>query len=247
MAEDDRLERTKNTLVVDIGGTHVKVCVTGQKAKRKMGSGPTLTPERMVEGVRRMASGWKWDRVSIGYPGLVCHDRPLTEPVNLGEGWVGFDYEAGFGKPVRMMNDAAMQALGSYKGGRMLFIGLGTGLGSAMIVDGHIQPLELGHLPFKMGRTFEDYVGQRGLARLGKKKWRKAVREVVPRLQKAMTADYVVVGGGGVELMKGDPPPGVLRGNNADAFKGGFLMWERAGTAGARRRPASRRARTRAG
>jgi len=214
-----------NTLVIDIGGSHVKCLASGESKPRRIRSGRKLTPRAMVDRVCEAAAGWSWDRVAIGYPGVVCHDRTVTEPANLGKGWVGFDYEAAFGKPVRMINDASMQALGSYQGGRMLFLGLGTGLGSAMIVDGEIQPLELAHLPYKKGRTFEDYVGRRGLERLGKKRWRRAVLDVVERLQLAMLPDYTVLGGGEVELL-GPLPAGVRRGSNDLAFRGGFLLWE---------------------
>src|SRR5438034_6530301 len=164
-------------LVVDVGGTRVKVLATGEKAPREFASGPTLTAEQMVARVRTAAAGWKYDAVSIGYPGPVLHGRPVAEPHNLGPGWVGFDYRTAFGCPVKLVNDAAMQALGSYKGGKMLFLGLGTGLGSAMIVDGIVEPMELAHLPYKRG-TYEDYVGQRGLEKRGKKKWRRDVADV---------------------------------------------------------------------
>jgi len=214
------------TLVIDIGGSHVKLLASGESERRRMDSSPDLSPGAMVGGVCKLAEDWLWERVSIGYPGVVCHDRPLTEPAHLGDGWVGFDYPGAFGKPVRMLNDAAMQALGSYRGGRMLFLGLGTGLGSAMIVDGDVQPLELGHLPYKKGRTFEDYVGKRGLARLGKKRWRSAVDDVVERLQHAMRPDYTVLGGGNVKLLE-ELPEGVERGDNSLAFQGGFLLWDR--------------------
>jgi polyphosphate glucokinase len=156
-----------NTLVVDVGGTHVKILATGRRTARKLESGPALTPERMVAGVRKLAAGWKYDVVSIGYPGPVLHGRPVAEPHNLGRGWVGFDYRAAFERPVKVVNDAAMQALGGYRRGKMLFLGLGTGLGSTLIVDGIVEPMELGHLPYRKG-TYEDYVGLRGLKRLGK-------------------------------------------------------------------------------
>src|SRR5262250_339216 len=163
---------TMNVLVVDVGGTHVKILASGQEERREFPSGPALTAEQMVRGVKELAGDWKYDAVSIGYPGPVLHCRPVSEPHNLGPGWVGFDYEAAFGRPVKVVNDAAMQALGSYKGGKMLFLGLGTGLGSTIIVDGIVEPMELGHLPYE-NATFEDYVGIRGLKRLGKTKWRK--------------------------------------------------------------------------
>src|SRR5437879_4529634 len=170
-----------NLLTIDIGGTHVKVLATGQEQPRKFTSGPTLTPQRMVSSVKRITKDWKYDAVSIGYPGPVLHGRPVAEPHNLGPGWGGFNFEAAFGHRVKLVNDAAMQALGSYKKGKMLFLGLGTGLGSTVIVDGIIEPMELAHLPYKKG-TFEDYVGQRGLEKRGKKKWRRHVADVVERL-----------------------------------------------------------------
>jgi polyphosphate glucokinase len=213
-------------LTVDVGGTHVKILATGRRVHRKMPSGPKLSPREMVEGVRQLARGWAWDRVSIGYPGVVRRNRPVTEPVNLGRGWVRFDYAEAFGKPVRILNDAAMQALGSYRGGTMLFLGLGTGLGSALIVHGEIQPLELGHLPYKKDGSFEDYVGKRGLERLGKKDWRRAVTDVVERLRDAVRPDYTVLGGGEVKLLS-KLPKGVEAGDNRFAFKGGFRLWER--------------------
>src|SRR5947209_13800753 len=181
---------TKKVLVVDVGGTHVKILASGQKEPRKFVSGPTLTAARMVAGVKKLAQGWKYDVVSIGYPGPVLHDRPVTEPHNLGRGWVGFKFRSAFGRPVQIVNDAAMQALGSYKGGKMLFLGLGTGLGTALIVDGVVEPMELGHLPYKKG-TYEDYVGIRGLETYGKKKWRRFVADVVERLIAAIEPDEV--------------------------------------------------------
>jgi len=213
-------------LAIDVGGTHVKVLASGRRTPRKLASGPDLTPRRMVQGVRELARGWDWDRVSIGYPGVVQRNRPVADPVNLGTGWVGFDYRAAFGTPVRMLNDAAMQALGSYRGGRMLFLGLGTGLGSALIVHGQIQPLELGHLPYKAGGSFEDYVGRRGFERLGKKRWKRAVTDVVERLRDAVRPDYTVLGGGEVKLLT-KLPDGVERGDNSYALRGAFLLWQR--------------------
>jgi polyphosphate glucokinase len=213
-------------LVVDVGGTNVKILATGKRVHRKMASGPNLSPREMVEGVRELARGWAWDRVSIGYPGVVKRNQPVAEPVNLGRGWVRFDYEAAFGKPVRILNDAAMQALGSYRGGSMLFLGLGTGLGSALIVNGEIAPLELGHLPYKKDGSFEHYVGKRGLERLGRKRWRRTVTDVIERLQDAFRPDYTVLGGGEVKLLP-RLPKGVEPGDNRFAFKGGFLLWKR--------------------
>jgi polyphosphate glucokinase len=213
-----------NVLAVDVGGTHVKILVTGQTEPRKFESGPNLTAEQMVEGVKELAKDWQYDAVSIGYPGPVLHNRPVAEPHNLGSGWVGFDYEAAFGCPVKIVNDAAMQALGSYQGGKMLFLGLGTGLGTTLIVDGTVQPMELAHLPYKKG-TYEDYVGVRGLKRRGKKKWRELVADVVARLVAALEPDDIVLGGGNVKKLK-ELPSGVRVGDNANAFLGGFRLWE---------------------
>jgi polyphosphate glucokinase len=184
-----------NVLVVDVGGSNIKILATGQKVPRKRPSGPKLTPKAMVAAVKKLAGDWKYDAVSIGYPGLVLRNRPVAEPHNLGRGWVGFDFEAAFKRPVKVVNDAAMQALGSYKRGRMLFLGLGTGLGSTFIVDGVVEPMELGHLPYKK-KTYEDYVGLRGLEKRGKKKWRRDVADVVERLTTALEPDDVVLGGG---------------------------------------------------
>lgn len=212
-------------LAVDVGGTHVKVLTNEQKEARKAASGPKMTAAEMVEAVKGLTADWDYDVVSIGYPGPVVHGRLVTEPKNLGRGWIGFDFAAAFGKPVRIVNDAAMQALGSYEGGRMLFLGLGTGLGSALIVDGKLEPMELAHLPYKKGKTFEDYVGMRGLEKLGKKHWRKEVVAVVEQLRAALEADSVVLGGGNAKLFE-TPPDGVRLGNNANAFLGGFLLWQ---------------------
>src|SRR5213594_2169055 len=211
-------------LVVDVGGTRVKVLATGEKAPREFASGPTLTAEQMVAGVRTAAAGWKYDAVSIGYPGPVLQGRPVAEPHNLGPGWVGFDYRAAFGCPIKIINDAAMQALGGYKGGKMLFLGLGTGLGSTLIVHGIVAPMELAHLPYRNG-TFEDYVGSRGLERYGKKKWRKYVADVVTRLIAALEPEDVVLGGGNVHNLK-ELPPGCREGDEANAFVGGFCLWQ---------------------
>jgi polyphosphate glucokinase len=216
-----------NVLVVDVGGSHVKILATGHDAPRKLVSGPALTAEKMVAGVRKLARGWKYDAVAIGYPGLVLRGRPVVEPHNLAKGWVGFDYRAAFRRPVKIVNDAAMQALGSYKGGAMLFLGLGTGLGSALVVDGIVEAMELGHLSYKKG-TYEDYVGLRGLERRGKKRWRKHVADVVEGLVAALEPDDVVLGGGNVQLLK-EMPPGCRMGSNANAFLGGFRLWEEAG------------------
>jgi polyphosphate glucokinase len=216
-----------NVLVVDVGGSNVKLLATGQSERRKFASGPTLTAEQMVAGVKEHAGDWPYDVVAIGYPGPVLHGRPLAEPHNLAPGWVGFDYQAAFGCPVKVVNDAAMQALGSYKGGKMLFLGLGTGLGSTLIVDGIVQPMELGHLPYRKG-TYEDYVGQRGLERYGKKKWGRHVADVVARLIAALQPDDVVLGGGNVKKLT-PLPPGCRTGENANAFLGGFRLWEGGG------------------
>jgi hypothetical protein len=226
-------------LVIDVGGTHVKVLASGRRKPLKIPSGPTLTPRRMVTAVKRLTEGWRYDAVSIGYPGAVVDGRPVHEPYNLGPGWVGFDFRRAFGKPVKVVNDAAMQALGSYRGGRMLFLGLGTGLGSALVTNGMVEPMELAHLPFKKGRTYEDYVGLGGLERLGKKKWRRAVEDVAVRLKYALQAEDLVLGGGNAKLLKTLPPDARI-GTNANAFIGGFRLWDqeapRALQAGERRR-----------
>src|SRR5881628_945969 len=213
-----------NVLVIDIGGTHVKVLATGQDVYREFDSGPALTPKRMVSVVRKIVADWKYDVVSIGYPGPVLRDRPVSEPWNLGKGWAGFNFGAAFKRPVKVVNDAALQALGSYKRGKMLFLGLGTCLGSAMVVDGIVEPMELGHLPYKKA-TYEDYVGLRGLEAWGKKKWRRHVADVVARLIAALQPDDVVLGGGNVKKLK-ELPPGCRAGDNANAFLGGFRLWE---------------------
>jgi polyphosphate glucokinase len=225
----------KKTLVVDVGGTHVKILATGQRAHRKFDSGPTLTARHMVARVKRLADDWSYDRVSIGYPGPVLHGRPVVEPHNLGRGWTGFDFRRAFGRPVKVINDAAMQALGGYRGGRMLFLGLGTGLGSAFIIDGVIEPMELAHLPYKRGRTFEDYVGLRGLERLGKSHWRRSVFDVVERLRAALNPDEVVIGGGNAAKL-GKLPRATRLGHNDNAFVGGFRLWSRKPARAARRR-----------
>jgi predicted NBD/HSP70 family sugar kinase len=214
-----------SVLVIDVGGTHVKLLSTGQEVPRKIRSGLDLTPQAMVAKVQEATADWQYDAVSVGFPGPVRDGKLLLEPKNLGQGWVGYDLAAHFGKPVKLINDAAMQALGSYEGGRMLFLGLGTGLGSAFIIDGALAPLELAHLPYKKGCTFEDYVGLRGLNRLGKDKWREAVSDVATRLQAAFVADYVVLGGGNVKKLK-HLPPGCRAGSNSNAFVGGFRLWE---------------------
>lgn len=213
-----------NILVIDVGGTNVKVLATGQKMPIKIPSGPAMTPKTMVAAVRKATASWKYDVVSIGVPGPVIRGRLVTEPHNLAPGWVGFDFVRGFGRPVKVINDAAMQALGSYKHGHMLFLGLGTGLGAAMIVDGIVEPMELAHLPYKKGRTYEDYVGIRGLERRGKKKWRKSVEDIVQKLSAALGADDIVLGGGNAKKLA-TLPKGARLGDNANAFKGGFRLW----------------------
>lgn len=215
----------RKVLVLDVGGTHVKVGSTDHKDLVKIESGPSLTPAAMVAAVKKATEGWKYDAVAIGYPGPVLHGHPVAEPHNLGVGWVGFDFRKAFGKPVKLVNDAAMQALGSYEGGRMLFLGLGTGLGSALIVDGVVEPTELAHLPYKKGRTYEDYVGLRGLERLGKKRWARHVFDVVAKFKAALQADYVVLGGGNARLLK-DLPAGARLGENANALKGGIRLFK---------------------
>ena len=211
-------------LAVDVGGSHVKALTSRAKVKRRFDSGRSLTAAEMATGTLAAVAGWKWDVVSVGIPAPVRGGKVISEPANLGQGWVGFDYEAAFGKPTQVVNDAVMQAVGSYQGGRMLFLGLGTGLGSAMIVDGVIEPMELAHLPFRK-KTFEDYVGERGLKRLGKKKWRKAVFEAVGQLSAAIEPDEIVLGGGGVDNLS-ELPDGCRRGENENAFLGGFRLWD---------------------
>jgi polyphosphate glucokinase len=213
-----------NILVIDVGGTHVKILASGEKVKREIDSGPSLTARQMVPSVKKLADGWKYDVVSIGYPGPVVHDRPMAEPHNLGKGWMGFNFGAAFKLPTKVINDAAMQALGSYRGGKLLFLGLGTGLGSTMIVDGIVQPMELAHLPYKK-RTYEGYVGARALEEFGKKAWRRHVEDVVECLVAALQPDDVVLGGGNAKKLK-ELPPLCRLGENANAFKGGFRMWE---------------------
>ena len=215
----------KIILVIDVGGTHVKVLATGQKAPIKIDSGPKMTARTMVKDVLQATKGWKYSAVSIGYPAPVVHGHPLCEPHNLAGGWVGFDFRKAFGCPVKIVNDAAMQALGIYRGGRMLFLGLGTGLGSAMIVDGILEPMEVAHLPYRKGRTYEDYLGIRGLKRLGKKKWRRHVARITEQLKAALEADYVILGGGNSKLLK-TLPPGARLGDNSTAFTGGFRLWD---------------------
>lgn len=212
-------------LVIDVGGTNIKVLATGRKVPVKIPSGPKMTAGAMVRAVRKAVEGWTYDAVSIGYPGPVFHGKAVSEPRNIGGGWVGFDFKKAFGCPVTVVNDAAMQALGSYNGGRMLFLGLGTGLGSAMIIDGELVPMELAHLPYKKGKTYEEYVGKAGLLRLRKKKWRKHVVDVIAMLKAALEADDIVLGGGNAKLLK-ELPAGVRLGANANAFTGGYRLWK---------------------
>jgi polyphosphate glucokinase len=214
-------------LAVDVGGSHVKVLRSGETEHRRFESGPELTAQQMVDGVRSLTSDWPFDKVSIGIPSPVHDGHVVSEPVNLGAGWVGFDFAQAFGKPTKVINDAAMQALGSYEGGKMLFLGIGTGLGSALVVNGVVEPMELGHLPFRKA-TFEDYVGDRGMTRLGKKKWQKAVFETVELLTAALEPDYVVLGGGNAKKLE-ELPPDVRLGANDNAFVGAFRLWDSAG------------------
>lgn len=214
----------KRILVVDVGGSNVKVLATGQLLKRSIPSGPKMTPRRMVDGVRELTADLKYDVVSLGVPAPVVRGRIIAEPANLAKGWMGFDFAAAFGRPVKVINDAAMQALGSYKRGRLLFLGIGTGLGSALVLNGVVEPLELAHLPYRKDRTFEDYVGLRGLKRLGKKRWRKHVMTVVELLRRALVCDDLVLGGGNAKLLE-RLPTGARLGGNTHAFKGGFALW----------------------
>ena len=211
-------------LAVDVGGSHVKALLEGETERRRFASGPNLTAREMVDGVASAVEGWTFDRISVGIPTPVRGNKPIAEPVNLGDGWVGFDYETAFGAPTKVVNDAVMQAIGSYDGGRMLFLGLGTGLGSAVIAEGVVEPLELGHLPYRH-KTFEDYVSERALERHGKKEWRKTVFDVVARLAAALQPDYVVIGGGGAKELD-ELPPNCRRGDNMNAFQGGFRLWQ---------------------
>jgi polyphosphate glucokinase len=212
-------------LVIDVGGTNIKVASSDKRVPIKIPSGPTMTAEQMTKDVLAATKGWAYDCISIGYPGPVVHDRPLAEPHNLAAGWIDFPYQKAFGKPLRFINDAAMQALGGYKGGRMLFLGIGTGLGSAMIFDGVVIPLELAHLPYRKDRTYEDYVGLRGLERRGVERWRKSVLDVIERLRAALICDSVLLGGGNAKLME-DLPSHVALGANSNAIDGGIRLWQ---------------------
>lgn len=215
---------TPGILVIDIGGSHVKCAATDHATAVKFESGPKMTPEWMVARVREITARWRFDVISIGYPGVVSHGAVAREPHNLGPGWVDFDFEAALGRPVRLINDAAMQALGGYEGGKMLFLGLGTGLGSALIVDGALAAMELGHLHYRDGNTYEDYLGERGRKRLGNGKWRQKVAEVVDDLRKAFLPDYILLGGGNAAKLK-ELPPQTRLGGNTDSFVGGFRLW----------------------
>ncbi len=216
--------KRRRILILDVGGTHVKVAFSDHPREIRLPSGPDLTPEKMVRGIERRLTGRLFDVVTIGYPGLVIHGRIVRDPHNLGPGWVGFDFEKAFRRPTRVINDAAMQALGSYRGGRMLFLGLGTGLGTAMIVDGRLEPMELAHLPYKKGKTFEEFVGEAGLRRVGRRKWQKEVFAVVETLSEALEPEYVVLGGGNARKLK-DLPPNAERGDNQNAITGGIRLW----------------------
>lgn len=219
--------KSQRVLAIDVGGSHVKFRVSNRRSIRQFASGSELTPKHMVARIHEIAGDWKFDVVSVGYPGVVIHGKIMTEPHNLGRGWVGFDFRQAFGRPTRVINDAAMQAIGSYEGGRMLFLGLGTGLGSAMIVDGVVESMELAHLPYKKGNTFEDYVGDGGRRRRGHQKWERTVEDVVAQLRAALGADYVVLGGGNARKLK-SVPEGARMGNNDFAFLGGFRLWRKA-------------------
>lgn len=212
-------------LVIDIGGTHVKLSASGKRGRRRFDSGPAMTPPRLLKALAPLVADWTYEAISMGYPGLVKNHRIVADPRNLGPGWVGFDFQRALGCPVKILNDAAMQALGSYEGHRMLFLGIGTGLGSTMIVDGRVMPMELAHLPYRKGRTYEDYVGVRGLKRLGKQRWRTHTHAVIELLRAALEPDYVILGGGNAEKL-GALADGVRLGKNANAFAGGFRLWE---------------------
>jgi polyphosphate glucokinase len=222
-----RPAKKRRVLAIDVGGSHVKLRVSNRRDVRQFVSGPDMTASQMVKGVLQLAGDWVYTAVSIGYPGVVVHGKIVTEPHNLGPGWVGFDFRRAFGRPTRLINDAAMQAVGSYAGGRMLFLGLGTGLGSAMIVDGVVEAMELAHMTYKKGKTYEDYIGDHGRRRLGPKKWRHAVEDIVAQLRSALEADYVVLGGGNARKLK-KMPAGTRLGNNDFAFLGGFRLWRNA-------------------
>ncbi len=214
-------------LVIDVGGTNIKLLATGRRTPLKIPSGPDLTPAEMVSGVLEATKDWSYEAATIGYPGPVANDRPTREPVNLGPGWVDFDYAKALGVPVKMINDAAMQALGSYDGGVMLFIGLGTGLGTTLVTNGTVVPLEIAHLPYRKERTYEEYVGEAGLKHLGEKKWKKHVAAIVELFLAALNAEYAVLGGGNVRFFEDDLPPNTRRGSNLHAFRGGYRLWQK--------------------
>jgi polyphosphate glucokinase len=220
--------KPRRVLVLDVGGTHVKMRVGTRGAIREFESGPQLRPKALVRQVLKLTSDWRYEVISIGFPGVVVAGKIAAEPHNLGSGWVGFDFQEALGKPVRVSNDAALQASGSYRGGHMLFLGLGTGLGATLILDGVIEPLEIGHLPYKHGRSYEEYVGESGYRRLGAKKWRKVVVRVIEQLRSVLEAEYVVLGGGNVRKLK-TLPRGVHRGDNRNAFVGGVRLWQQTG------------------
>jgi len=221
-------EPRHRVLAIDVGGSHVKVRVSNRREVRQFVSGPDMTAAQMVDGVHKLTGDWIYTAVSIGFPGIVIHGKIVAEPHNLGPGWVGFNFHEAFGRPTRIVNDAAMQAIGSYEGGRMLFLGLGTGLGSAMIVDGAVEAMELAHLIYKKGKTYEDCVGDRGRRRLGAKKWRRTVEDIVDQLRTTLEADYVVLGGGNARKLK-KMPKGARLGSNDFAFIGGFRLWRAGG------------------
>lgn len=225
---------TKKILVIDVGGTNVKIAMGGSKELVKIPSGPTMTAAQMAAAVKKAAATWGYEAVSIGYPGPVKDGQPAKEPANLGGGWVKFDYRKAFGRPVKIINDAALQALGGYKGGRMLFLGLGTGLGSALIVEGVVAPLEVAHMPYRKGGTFEDYVGERGLKKLGKKKWAQHVEKVIAILQHGLQADDVLLGGGQTKKLE-KAPEGVTIGTNENAIRGGVRLWDDGGARSGKR------------
>lgn len=221
------MSKPRRVLVVDVGGTHMKCAVTGSDEPREFKSGPKMTPKQMVKQLATLTRGWRFDVVSIGYPGVVVRGEIVREPYNLGPGWVGFDFRAALKRPVRIVNDAAMQALGCYEGGKMLFLGLGTGLGSALIVDGAVVPMELGHLHCSRHHTYEDFLGERGRKRAGNHRWRKRVADVVQSLERALLPDYIVLGGGNARRLKGLPSH-VRLGSNSYAFPGGVRLWDEA-------------------
>jgi predicted NBD/HSP70 family sugar kinase len=221
----NRSDQRKKILVVDVGGTHVKCASTDHPGRREFASGPQITAAEMAHQVLKLTQDWHYDAVTIGYPGVVANGRPVREPQNLGGGWVGFDFAAVFGRPVRILNDAAMQALGNYAGGKMLFLGLGTGLGTALIVDGVVVPMELGHLQWRKGRDYEHYVGDHGRKCRGNKNWRRKVHQVASDFRKALQPDEVVLGGGNARRLKRLPPATRL-GDDAAAYRGGLRFWD---------------------